>query len=246
MGRLTGKTALVTAAGQGIGRATAEAFIAEGATVVATDLRPELLVGLGCRTERLDVTDRAAITELISSLERLEILFNCAGYVHAGTVLECSDADWQLAFDLNARSMFWTMRVAIPKMLEGGGGSIINMGSVASSVKGVVNRFAYSASKAAVIGMSKAVAADFVTKGIRCNVIAPATVESPSWHARVAAQAEASGSSLEEVRRAFIARQPMGRVGTPQEVAHLAVYLASDESAYTTGGVHLVDGGMTL
>jgi 2-keto-3-deoxy-L-fuconate dehydrogenase len=246
MQRLRGKTALITAAGQGIGRATAEAFLAEGASVIATDLKPELLRGLACRTEQLDVLDKAVITTLIGSLERLDVLFNCAGYVHTGSVLECSDADWQLALDLNARSMFWTMQAALPKMLDQGGGSIINMSSVASSLKGVVDRFAYSASKAAVIGMSKAVAIDYIAKGVRCNVIAPGTVESPSWQARVVEQARKSGADPEEIRKAFVARQPMGRLGTPQEVAHLAVYLASDESAFTTGAVHVIDGGMTL
>ncbi|MCL6526248.1 MAG: SDR family oxidoreductase [Thermaceae bacterium] len=245
-GRLKGKTALLTAAGQGIGRATAEAFIAEGAEVIATDLNPDLLTGLRCRTERLDVLDQSAIEVLLGGLERLDVLFNCAGYVHSGSILECSDADWQFSFDLNVRSMFWTMRAAIPKMLAGGGGSIINMSSAASSLKAVPNRFVYSATKAAVIGMTKAVAADFVTRGIRCNAICPGTVESPSWRERVVHQAKAGGMSVEESRQAFIARQPMGRVGKPEEVAALAVYLASDESAFTTGQAHLIDGGWAM
>jgi 2-keto-3-deoxy-L-fuconate dehydrogenase len=245
-GRLTGKTALITAAGQGIGRATAELFIREGAQVVATDLQPELLQGLPCRTERLDVTDRAAIFALIGTLERLDVLVNVAGYVHHGTILECSEADWDHSFDLNARSMFWTMQAAIPRMLERGGGSIVNLSSVASSLKGVPSRFVYSATKAAVIGMSKAVAADFVGQGIRCNVICPGTIDSPSWRGRVAEQARRSGQSEEAVRQAFIARQPMGRVGRPEEVAHLALYLASEESAFVTGAVYPIDGGWSM
>ncbi|MBF6593101.1 MAG: SDR family oxidoreductase [Thermaceae bacterium] len=242
-GRLSGKTALLTAAGQGIGRATAELFIQEGATVIATDLNPGLLEGLNCRTEALDVTDQAAINALIKTLPALEVLFNCAGYVHHGTVLECSNQDWAFNFDLNVRSMFWTIQAALPKMLEGGGGSIINMSSAASSVKGVPNRFVYGATKAAVIGLSKAVAADFVTQGIRCNAICPGTVESPSWKARVVSQAQSSGASEAAVRQAFVARQPMGRLGTPQEIAYLALYLASDEAAFTTGQIHVIDGG---
>jgi 2-keto-3-deoxy-L-fuconate dehydrogenase len=246
MRRLEGKTALITAAGQGIGRATAELFIREGATVIASDLHPELLVGLECTTRTLDVTDKGAVLILIDSLEPLDVLFNCAGYVHPGTILECSDEDWDFSFNLNARSMFWTMQAALPKMLAAGGGSIINMSSAASSLKGVSNRFVYSASKAAVIGMTKAVAMDYISKGIRCNAVCPGTVESPSWHERVVSQAQRSGQEREEVRKAFIARQPLGRLGTPQEIASLVLYLASDESAYTTGAVHLIDGGLTL
>ncbi|MER3553380.1 MAG: NAD(P)-dependent oxidoreductase [Meiothermus sp.] len=245
-GRLQDKTALITAAGQGIGRATAEMFIAEGATVIATDLNPDLLAGLNCRTERLDVLDKAAIEQLIGGLERIDVLFNVAGFVHSGSILECSDKDWDFSFDLNVRSMFWTMQAAIPKMLARGSGSIINMSSAASSLKGVPNRFVYSATKAAVIGMTKAVAADFVTKGIRCNAICPGTVESPSWKERVVAQAQKSGVSQEEAKQAFVSRQPMGRVGKPEEIAALAVYLASDESAFTTGQTHLIDGGWAM
>lgn len=245
-GRLQGKTALLTAAGQGIGRATAEAFIAEGAEVIATDLKLDLLGGLSCRTEQLDVMDQASIRALIGSLPHIEVLFNCAGFVHHGSILDCSDADWAFSFNLNVRSMFWTMKAAIPKMLEQGGGSIINMASVASSVKGAPNRFVYGATKAAVIGMTKATAADFVTKGIRVNAICPGTVESPSWKDRVVGQAKQSGASEEEVRQAFIARQPMGRVGKPEEIAALAVYLASEESAFTTGTIHIVDGGWSI
>jgi 2-keto-3-deoxy-L-fuconate dehydrogenase len=241
--RLNGKTALVTAAGQGIGRAAAKAFIREGATVIATDLKPGLLQGLECETRKLDVLNKQEISELVNSLERIDILFNCAGFVHHGTLLEVSDTDWEFNFNLNVRSMFWMMQAVLPKMLGQGGGSIINMSSVASSLKGVPNRFVYSATKAAVIGMTKAVAADFVTKGIRVNAICPGTVESPSWLERVVSQAKLAGISEEESKRTFIARQPMGRIGKPQEIAALAVYLASDESAFTTGQTHIIDGG---
>jgi 2-keto-3-deoxy-L-fuconate dehydrogenase len=241
--RLQGKVALVTAAGQGIGRATAEAFIQEGATVIATDLKPELLQGLGADTRKLDVLNKQAITSLVNSLERVDILFNCAGFVHHGTVLELTDKDWDFNFNLNVRSMFWMMQSVIPKMLQQSKGSIINMSSVASSIKGVPNRFIYSATKAAVIGMTKAAAADFVTEGVRCNAICPGTVESPSWHERVVSQAKLAGISEEESKRAFISRQPMGRIGKPQEIAALAVYLASDEAAFTTGQTHIIDGG---
>ncbi len=236
--RLAGKTALLTAAGQGIGRATAEAFIREGAEVIATDLNTNLLEGLDCQTQALDVTDKGSVTTLIGDLPKLDVLFNCAGFVHHGTILECSDTDWEFSFNLNARSMFWTMQAALPKMLTGGGGSIVNMSSVASSVKGAPNRFVYGASKAAIIGMTKAVAADFITQGVRCNAICPGTVHSPSWEARVSAAADPEGA-----RRDFIARQPMGRIGTPEEIAALAVYLASDESAFTTGTINIIDGG---
>jgi 2-keto-3-deoxy-L-fuconate dehydrogenase len=244
--RLNGKTALVTAAGQGIGRATAEAFIREGATVIATDLKPELLQGLNGDTRKLDVLNKQAILELVHSLARIDILFNCAGFVHHGTLLEVTDNDWEFNFNLNVRSMFWMMQAVIPKMLGQEGGSIINMSSVASSLKGVPNRFVYSATKAAVIGMTKAVAADFVTKGIRCHAICPGTVESPSWHERVVNQAKLAGISEEESKRAFITRQPMGRIGRPEEIAALAVYLASDESAFTTGQTHIIDGGWAI
>lgn len=246
MQRLKGKTALITAAGQGIGRATAERFIAEGANVIATDRDPELLRGLGCAQARLDVLDLGQIEAVVAGLPRVDILFNCAGYVHQGTILECSDSDWEFSFNLNVRSMFWTMRAVIPKMLSQGSGSIINIASAASSIKGVPNRFVYSATKAAVIGMTKAVAADYVTRGIRANVICPGTVDSPSWRARVVEQAQRTGQSEEEVRQAFVARQPMGRLGRPEEVAALAAYLASDEAAFTTGAVHLIDGGWTM
>lgn len=243
MKRLEGKTALITAAGQGIGRATTEAFIREGATVIATDVKLELLQGLNAETHKLDVLDKNAITSLVSSLQRIDVLFNCAGFVHHGTLLEVTDSDWEFNFNLNVRSMFWMMQAVIPKMLDQGSGSIINMSSVASSLKGVPNRFVYTATKAAVIGMTKAVATDFIMKGIRVNAICPATVDSPSWRERVVNQAKLSGISEEESKRAFIARQPMGRIGTPEEIAALAVYLASDESAFTTGQTHIIDGG---
>jgi 2-keto-3-deoxy-L-fuconate dehydrogenase len=246
MNRLIGKTILITAAGQGIGRAIAEMMILEGALVIATDLKAELLEGLNCQTQGLNVLEKVQIQTLLDSLPKLDGLVNCAGFVHHGNILECSDADWDFSFNLNAKSMFWVMQIALPKMLESGGGSIINIASVASSIKGAPNRFVYGASKAAIIGMTKAVAADFITRGIRCNAICPGTVESPSWQARVSSQAQNSGTSEETVRQAFIARQPMGRVGTPTEIAALAIYLASDESAYTTGQTHIIDGGWSL
>ena len=245
-GRLAGKKALVTAAAQGIGRASAKAFAREGAEVVATDLNQELLATLsGCTTRRLDVTDAFAIAALATEVGPIDVLFNCAGIVHAGTVLDCTDADWDKAFAINATAMFHTIRAFLPGMLARGGGSIINMSSVASSVTGVPNRFAYGASKAAVIGITKSIAGDFVGKGIRCNAICPGTVESPSLRDRVRAQAAASGRAEADVLAEFEGRQPMGRLGRPEEIAALAVYLASDESAFTTGTVSVVDGGWT-
>lgn len=245
--RLQGKTALLTAAGQGIGRATAEAFVREGARVIATDINQAQLDTLrehtGCTTYLLDVTDGDAIAALVKEIGAVDILFNCAGFVDGGTILECSDEAWDRSFDINARSMFRLMRAVLPGMLEKGGGSIVNMSSVASSVKGAPNRFIYGASKAAVVGMTKSVAADFVTRGIRCNAICPGTIESPSLKERIAAQALASGQTVAEVQAAFVARQPMGRVGKAEEIAALALYLASDESAFTTGMVHTIDGG---
>lgn len=244
--RLQGKTALISAAGQGIGRATAEAYLAAGATLIATDLNPALLDGLDCRCEKLDVTDKAAIQALFATLPPLDILFNCAGYVHSGSILDCDDDAWRFSVDLNMTAMFWMMQAALPPMLANGGGSIINMSSVASSITGAPNRFIYGTTKAAVIGMTKAVAADYVTQGVRCNAICPGTVESPSWHMRVTEQAASSGQSEAAVRAAFVARQPMGRVGRATEVAALAVYLGSDESAYTTGTTHVIDGGWNI
>lgn len=215
-GRLAGKKALVTAAGQGIGRASAEAFVREGAEVIATDLNQDLLATLGgCTTHRLDVTDAAAIVALAADVGPLDVLFNCAGSVHAGTVLECTDADWDRAFAVNVTAMFHTIRAFLPGMLARGGGSIINMSSVASSVTGVPNRFAYGASKAAVLGITKSVAGDFVARGIRCNAICPGTVESPSLRDRVRAQAEATGRRDADVLAEFQGRQPMGRLGGP-------------------------------
>ena len=242
--RLAGKTAFITAAGQGIGRATAEAFVREGARVIATDIDPALLADLaGCETRRLDVMDANAIAEAIAAAGAIDVLFNGAGFVHAGSVLDCTEADWALAFDLNARSMYRTIRAALPGMLERGGGSIINVASAAGSIRGIPNRFVYGATKAAVIGLTKSVAADFVARGIRCNAICPGTVESPSLRERIAAQAKASGQTIEQVEAAFVGRQPMGRLGRVEEIAALAVYLAGDESSFTTGTAQLIDGG---
>ncbi|HKT91352.1 MAG TPA: SDR family oxidoreductase [Paraburkholderia sp.] len=241
--RLAGKTALITAAGQGIGYAAAELFAREGARVIATDLRIDALSALPVEPRKLDVLDGAAITALAQELGAIDVLFNCAGFVHAGSILEASEEDWDFAFDLNAKAMYRTIRAFLPAMLAKGAGSIINMSSAASSVKGVPNRFVYGASKAAVIGLTKAVAADFVTRGIRCNAICPGTVSSPSLEERIAAQAAAQGTTVEAARAAFVARQPMGRVGKPEEIAALALYLASDESGFTTGQAHVIDGG---
>ena len=244
-GRLAGKTALVTAAAQGIGRASAEAFAREGARVIATDIDAGGLAGLaGCETRRLDVTRAEEIAALARELGPLDVLFNCAGIVHAGSILECDEAAWEQAFALNVTSMYRTIHAFLPSMLEKGGGSIVNMASACSSVKGLPGRFAYGASKAAVIGLTKSVAADYVMRGVRCNAICPGTVESPSLRQRIAAQAEASSRTEDEVRLAFVGRQPMGRLGRPEEIAALALYLASDESAFTTGTVQLIDGGL--
>lgn len=241
--RLAGKTALVTAAAQGIGRACAERLASEGARVIATDVRPELLAGAPFECRPLDVRDGAAIAALAEAIGPIEILVNCAGFVHAGSVLQCEEADWDFSFDLNVKSMYRTIRACLPGMLERGAGSIVNLASAASSVKGVPNRFVYGTTKAAVIGLTKSVAADFVTRGIRCNAICPGTVASPSLTARIAEQARAQGKSVAEIETAFVARQPMGRIGRPEEVAALAAYLASDEAAFTTGQIHLIDGG---
>jgi 2-keto-3-deoxy-L-fuconate dehydrogenase len=245
--RLSGKTAFVTAAAQGIGRATALAFVREGARVIATDLNAEALKSLdGCTALKLDVLDPAAIAAAAQAHGPIDVLFNCAGFVHAGSVLECSEEDWAFAFDLNVRSMYRTIKAFLPGMLAHGGGSIINMASAASSIKGVPNRFVYATTKAAVIGLTKAVAADFVGKGIRCNAICPGTVESPSLRDRIGAQAAASHKTAAEVEAMFVSRQPMGRLGRADEIASLAVYLASDESAFTTGTTAIVDGGWSL
>ena len=240
-GKLAGKRAVVTAAAQGIGKASAEWLAREGAEVIATDIdAAKLALVAGCAHERLDVLDADAIQAFASQVGRVDVLFNCAGYVHHGTILDCTEEQWELAFDLNVRAMYRLTRALLPGMLTCGGGSIVNMSSVASSVKGVPNRFVYGASKAAVIGLTKAIAMDFVAKGIRCNAICPGTVETPSLDDRMRAQGDYAAA-----RQAFIARQPMGRIGTPEEIASLALYLASDESSYTTGGVHVIDGGMT-
>ncbi|MBU6498142.1 MAG: SDR family oxidoreductase [Rhodospirillales bacterium] len=247
-GRLAGKSAFVTAAAQGIGRATALAFAAEGARVFATDINAAKLAeldGPGLRTARLDVLDPSAIAAAAAECGPIDILFNCAGFVHQGSVLEATEAEWQFAFDLNVRSMFRTIATFLPGMLERGSGTIVNMASVASSVKGVPNRFIYGASKAAVIGLTKSVAADFVTRGVRCNCICPGTVQSPSLVERIAANAAAAGS-LEAARAAFISRQAMGRLGTPEEIAALAVYLASDEAQFVTGQALVIDGGISI
>jgi len=245
--RLSGKTAFITAAGQGIGRAVALAFVREGAHVVATDIQSDLLASLhaecGCTVQPLDVTDTAAITAAAAAHPRVDVLFNGAGFVHAGTVLECTEEQWDFAFELNVRSQFRTIQAFLPGMLAHGGGSIINMASVAGSIKGAPNRFVYGSTKAAVIGLTKSVAADFITRGIRCNAICPGTVESPSLRERIAAQAQASGQTIAQVEAAFVARQPMGRVGRVDEIAALAVYLASDESTFTTGTAQIIDGG---
>lgn len=245
--RLAGKTAFVTAAGQGIGRATAEAFAREGARVIATDLNEQLLATLagvpGITTRRLDVLDAAAIQAAAAEAGPVNVLFNGAGFVHAGSVLDATEDEWNFAFDLNVRAQFRTIKAFLPGMLAQGGGSIVNVASVAGSLKGAPNRFVYGTTKAAVIGLTKAVAADFVTRGVRCNAICPGTVESPSLRDRIAAQAQASGQTVDQVEAAFVARQPMGRLGRVNEIAALAVYLASDESAFTTGTAQVIDGG---
>lgn len=240
-GRLQGKTALITGAGQGIGRATAIAFAAEGAAVWATDRDLRLVETIdSCIARKLDALDQKEMETVFTEAGRLDVLFNCAGYVASGTILECSEEDWAFSFDLNVTAMFRSIRLALPAMLEAGRGSIINMASVASSVIGVANRFAYGASKAAVVGLTKAIARDFAATGVRCNAICPGTVDTPSLHERLGAT-----GNYEAAWSAFIARQPMGRIGAPEEIAALIVYLASDESAFTTGQCHVVDGGWT-
>jgi 2-keto-3-deoxy-L-fuconate dehydrogenase len=238
-GRLAGKTALVTGAGQGIGRASAALFAAEGARVIATDRVLPLLEDLtGCEHRALDVTDLASITALASELGPIDVLFNVVGYVHAGSILDCDETAWATSVELNFTAMYRTIRAFLPAMLAKGGGSIINMSSIASSVKGIPNRFAYGATKAGVIGLTKAVAADFVGQGIRCNAICPGTVDTPSLQQRLH-----DTGDYEAARAAFVARQPMGRLGQAEEIAQLALYLASDESAFTTGAIHVIDGG---
>jgi 2-keto-3-deoxy-L-fuconate dehydrogenase len=245
--RLGGKTAFVTAAGQGIGRATALAFAREGARVIATDINGAALESLraesGCATQLLDVTDAAAVQAAAAAHGPVNVLFNGAGFVHEGTVLDCADEEWSFAFELNVRSQFRIIKAFLPGMLAQRGGSIINMASVAGSIKGAPNRFVYGCTKAAVIGLTKSVAADFVAQGVRCNAICPGTVESPSLRNRIATQAQASGQTLAQVEAAYVARQPMGRIGRVEEIAALAVYLASDESAFTTGTAQVIDGG---
>ncbi len=242
--RLAGKRALVTAAGQGIGKASALAFAHEGAEVYATDLRIDQLTPAARLHPRvLDVLDQGEIRALAEELGAIDILFNCAGTVQDGSVLDCSDAAWRISFDLNVTAMFHTIRAFLPAMLAAGGGSIINMSSVASSIKGVANRFAYGASKAAVLGITKSVAVDYVSRGIRCNAICPGTVETPSLRERAAALAETQNISAEAGLAAFRSRQPMGRLGTADEIAALAVYLASNESGFTTGTAQIIDGG---
>lgn len=249
-GRLEGKTAFCTASGAGIGRATAIAFAREGARVVASDIDMASLKDLAdhgiAETHIVDARQRASIKRTADSIGPVDILFNAAGFVHNGTVLECSDEDWDFSFDLNVKSMHYTISTFLPGMLERGKGSIVNIASVSGSVLGVPNRYAYGATKAAVIGLTKAVAADFMKQGVRCNAICPGTVQSPSLDQRIKDQAAASGQPEEDVRKAFVDRQPMGRLGTPEEVAQAAVYLASDESAFSTGQTMLVDGGFAL
>ncbi len=248
MDRLAGKTAFVTAAAQGIGRATALAFAAEGASVIATDLNEAKLAEIASshiRTQRLDATDPAGIAAAAKDAGQVDVLFNCAGFVHQGSVLDATEEEWEFAFTLNVRSMFRTIRAFLPGMLDAGGGSIINVASAASSIKGAPNRCIYSTTKAAVIGLTKSVAADTVASGVRCNAICPGTIQTPSLDDRIAANAAAAGG-MEQARTAFVARQAMGRLGAPEEIAAMAVYLASEDSRFLTGQALVIDGGWTL
>lgn len=249
-GRLAGKRAFCTAAGAGIGRSTALAFAAEGAHVIATDLDLAKIADLKdhgvAEVHPLDVLSTAAVEALAEAVGPVDILFNCAGFVHHGTVLDCSEKDWDFSFDLNVKSMHRTIRAFLPGMLARGSGSIVNIASGAGSVRGIPNRYVYGATKAAVIGLTKAVAADYIKRGIRANAICPGTIESPSLDDRIATLARNTGQPVETVHQAFVDRQPMGRLGKPEEIAMLAVYLASDESSYTTGQIHLADGGFAL
>lgn len=242
MQRLSNKIALVTGAAQGIGRATAEAFVREGAKTIAIDIRLDAMSDLeGCERVALDVTDAAAIARLAERIGRIDVLFNCVGYVHNGTILDCGEHEWTAGFQINVGSMFHMIRAFLPAMLDAGGGSIVNMSSVASSITGVPNRFIYGTTKAAVIGLTKSVAKDFIARGIRCNAICPGTIDTPSLDARIRAMGD-----YEATKAAFVGRQPIGRLGKAEEVAALAVYLASDASAFTTGQIHVIDGGWTM
>jgi 2-keto-3-deoxy-L-fuconate dehydrogenase len=241
------KRVLITAGGQGIGLASVKAFVAAGAQVIATDIDIRALEAIeGLQALRLDVTSPEDIITASESIGAIDVLFNCAGYVHSGSILECDEAAWSRSFELNATAMYRMIKAFLPGMLTRGGGSIINMASVASSVKGVPNRFAYTASKAAVIGLTKSVAADYIGQGIRCNAICPGTVDSPSLRQRIAEQAAQQGVDQAQIYQQFVGRQPMGRLGSAEEIAQLAVYLGSDASSYTTGAVHIIDGGMSI
>jgi 2-keto-3-deoxy-L-fuconate dehydrogenase len=247
VGRLNNKVALVTAAGQGIGRAIAELFLAEGAKVIATDLDVAKVSDIGgAQPFKLDVRSTEAVEALAETIGPVDVLVNCAGFVHQGSVLDCSEKDWDFSFDLNVKSMHRTIKAFLPGMLQKKAGSIVNISSVVSSIRGVPNRYAYGTTKAAVIGLTKQVAADFIKQGIRVNAICPGTIESPSLGGRIGDVSQATGQSVDAVRQSFVDRQPMGRLGRPEEVAWLAVFLASDEASYITGQPHLVDGGMAL
>jgi 2-keto-3-deoxy-L-fuconate dehydrogenase len=244
-GRLNGKTALITAAAQGIGRATAAAYAREGASVIATDIKLDALGDLaaipGIKVRKLDVTDEAAITRLVSEIPAPNILVNCAGFVHHGTILDCTQKDWDFSFNLNVRSMYWVIKACLPRMLANGGGSIINIASVAGSIKGIANRFVYGASKAAVIGLTKSIAIDYIKQGIRCNAVCPGTIDTPSLGDRINAFADPV-----QARKDFVARQPMGRLGKAEEIGDLCVYLGSDDTVFMTGQTVILDGGITI